>query len=153
MAYWDDIVDAANDITSSTESAESQSRKVFGGESFWEKATSFGSSGGAGQGFRFPSEAEANKMIKRLEERRESIQDRRDRIDRAKSALIRFAPDEASMGYLKAARDSLAKLNDLNDSALEYVNNYISKIEEVKKDKQGSEADASAAFGRTETRA
>lgn len=153
MAYWDDIVNAANDITSSTESAESQSRKVFGGETFWEKATSFGSSGGAGQGFRFPSEAEANKMIKRLEERRESIQQRRDRIRIAQNALVQFAGDQASLRYVKTARESLEKLEDLNDSALRYVDNYIGKIEKVKKDKQGGEADAAAAFNGTETRA
>lgn len=151
VAWLDDVASEVGRIASSVGSATEESRKVFGGESFWEKATSFGS--GGGKGFRFPSEAEATKMINRLEERKESIQRRRTRIQDAYGALTQFAPDHASVSYINTAQDSLRKLEELNDSALKYVTNYISKIEKVKKDKQGSDADAGAAFGGTETRA
>lgn len=151
VAWLDDVASEVGRIASSVGSATEESRKVFGGESFWEKATSFGS--GEGKGFRFPSEAEATKMINRLEERKESIMKRALKIEDARSALTNFAPDHASLSYVQTARDSLDKLMDLNQSALKYVTNYISKIEKVKKDKQGSDADAGAAFGGTETRA
>jgi len=112
-------------------------RTVYGGSSIGEDMAA---ALGTGNGFRFPSVEDANKIINSFKDRRDSIQNRQERISNALETLSTpFAQDDTSIGYIKRAIDSLNKLNELNDSALRYVESYIEKIEKAKQLKQSDE--------------
>ena len=120
-------------------------RTVYGGSSIGEDMAA---ALGTGSGFRFPSVEDANKIINSFKDRRDSIQRRRQEIERVRDMLFRipFSRDSTSLGYLKAANESLSKLDELNNSALKYTNHYIDKIEAAKRVKQGAEEDMAQGF-------
>lgn len=138
LSDWDDILD----------SLEKQ-RKKYGGSSI---GASVGLAAG-GKGFRFPDEAAANKIIASFEERAKSMQKREGLIRDARTELRRrFSDDDVSDSYRDKALASLDALAELNTSAMKYAENYVHKIEDVKKKKQvedgdaGSDADKIARF-------
>jgi len=134
IAGWGDIL----------QSLEEQ-RKKYGG-------TSIGDSMAltvTGKGFRFPDEATANNIIRRFEERRNSMERRKFLISQIRLYLSRqFSEDEVSGRYSGRALDSLQALDQLNESALEYTQKYIEKIRKVKEKKFAEEDELSETANR-----
>lgn len=127
LSGWDDIF----------ESLEVH-RKKYGGTSIGASAVGVSS----GKGFRFPDEDAANKIIRRFQDRADSIDTRRDLIREARRQLMRkFSDDDVSRGYSERAMNSLAKLEELNESAYKYAMNYVRKIEAAKQARRGAEGD------------
>ncbi|WP_034274986.1 hypothetical protein [Haloechinothrix halophila] len=148
---WQESADAVNRaVTGVVESLEDlfdKERTVYGGASLAEGT--FGALG-IGKGFRFPSVEDANKIINSFKDRQESIEKRKKLIAEAYAILDRpFAEDPASVSYIDRARGSLEKLAELNDSALKYVDNYVDKIESIKRSKMNDEEEISNTFDRS----
>ncbi|MGH3516451.1 MAG: hypothetical protein ACRDQ7_03360 [Haloechinothrix sp.] len=118
-------------------------RKVYGGQSFVGGAAS---AVGGGGGFRFPDVETADEIIRMFEDRRDSIRERTSLIREARNALAAPGRDARSVGYVKAAQDSLDKLLELNESAVKYADNYIAKIEKAKQAIHNRESDAEDTF-------
>ncbi len=148
---WEETADAVNRaVTGAVKSLEDvfeKERTIYGGASLAEGLTS---AGGIGRGFRFPSVEDANKIINSFKDRQRSIDERKRLIREARDVLERpFAADATSLGYIQRAQDSLEKLDELNDSALEYVTNYVSKLEDAKRVKMHAEEEISSSFDRS----
>lgn len=111
-------------------------RKKYGGTSIGASVAGASS----GKGFRFPDEEAANKIIKSFEDRVQTIGERKRLIRKAHAELERrFSDDPVSEEYGRKAMDSLAKLGELNDSALKYAQNYVRKIETAKQAKHADD--------------
>lgn len=148
MADIGDIMDGVGDVVGGAvkrlEGLFEKEQKTYGGSSFWDNVTGSG-------GFRFPSEDEAQAMIKTFKDRAESIQRRQDLINDAIVTLrSEFSADEVSLGYSKRAMDSLVALGKLNKSAFNYAKGYVEKIEAVKRDKQQSEQDVADSYNKAQ---
>ncbi|MGH3951476.1 MAG: hypothetical protein ACRDSE_20560 [Pseudonocardiaceae bacterium] len=135
------------DIGEAVGEATAAARKVYGGESF---AGGAASAVGGGGGFRFPDVETADEIIRTFDDRRESINKRTDLIQKAQAALAPPGKDPRSIGYVKAAIDSLDKLRELNESAVKYAHNYIAKIEKAKQAMHHRESDAEDTFRRAQ---
>jgi len=123
-------------------------RTVYGGSSIGEDMAA---ALGTGNGFRFPSVEDANKIINSFKDRRDSMERRKQEIERV-IYLLSYAPfsrDPVSVEYVRQAKDSLYKLDELNSSALKYTNHYIEKIEAAKRIKQDSEEDMVQGFDKS----
>lgn len=147
MADIGDIMDGVGDVVGGAvkrlEGLFEKEQKTYGGSSFWDNVT------GSGGGFRFPSEDEAQAMIKTFKDRRDSIEKRQELINDAMGVLSRrFAADEVSIGYAKRAMESLDALRTLNQSAFNYANGYVEKIEAVKRDKQQSDQEVADTYNK-----
>ncbi|MPY78583.1 MAG: hypothetical protein GEV04_08820 [Actinophytocola sp.] len=149
---WEATADAVNRAVTgamaSLEDVFEKERTVYGGSTWLEDLTS---SVGIGKGFRFPSVEDANKIINNFKDRRDSIEKRRYEIQVATEALISapFSTDSVSVSYLRAAKEALAKLEELNNSALKYTTSYIDKLEAAKRVKADSEEETAAGFDKT----
>lgn len=111
-------------------------RKKYGGTSIGASVAGASS----GKGFRFPDEEAASKIIRTFEDRVRTIGERRQLIREAHLHLeTEFSKDPVSQEYGRKAMDSLAKLGELNDSALKYALNYVRKIEAAKQAKHADE--------------
>ena len=134
LSDWDDIF-ASLEAT----------RKKYGGTSIG--ASVAGAS--AGKGFRFPDEDDANKIIRRFQERARTIGERKRLIEKARDALGEgFSRDDVSQGYVQRAIESLRALDELNDSALKYAQQYAEKIEAAKQAKHAHEGGISGGIGK-----
>lgn len=111
-------------------------RKKYGGTSIGASVAGASS----GKGFRFPDEDAANKIIRSFEDRVRTIGERKSLIRDAQLQLeAEFSRDPVSKEYGRKAMDSLAKLGELNDSALKYAVNYVRKIEAAKQAKHADD--------------
>lgn len=151
MADMGDIMDGVGDVVGGAvkrlEGLFEKEQKTYGGSSIADGVLA----GTGGRGFRFPSEDEAQAMIKTFKDRAESMRERHRLITKAQSMLEqRFSEDDVSIGYVKKAMDSLGSLEQLNKSALKYTLNYIEKIEAVKRDKQQSDQDAADTYSKAQ---
>lgn len=150
---WQETADAVNRaVTGAMESLEDvfdNERTVYGGSTWVESLTS---SAGIGKGFRFPSVEDANKIINSFKDRRESIERRKVDIDRVRYLLVGvpFSTDSVSVSYLRAAKEVLSKLEELNDSALKYATSYIHKLEAAKRAKADAEEETVAGFDKVD---
>lgn len=149
MADMGDIMDGVGDVVGGAvkrlEGLFEKEQKTYGGSSIADGVLA----GTGGRGFRFPSEDEAQAMIKTFKDRAESIERRQKLIEKAIEALANeFSADDVSVGYAKRAMDSLVALGKLNESAFNYANGYVERIDAVKRDKQHGEQEASDVFNR-----
>ncbi len=150
---WEETADAVNRaVTGAVESLEDvfeKERTVYGGASLAEGLTS---AGGIGRGFRFPSVEDANKIINSFKDRRDSMERRRQDIQYVAEVLgtAPFSTDSVSVSYIRAAREALTKLNELNTSALKYTASYIDKLEEAKRAKAEDEEETVAGFDKAD---
>ncbi|MPY97801.1 MAG: hypothetical protein GEU97_07335 [Actinophytocola sp.] len=148
---WEETADAVNraviGAVKSLEDVFEKERTVYGGATWVEGMLS---SVGVGKGFRFPSVEDANKIINSFKDRQRSIENRQDLISQARDVLGQpFADDDASMGYIKKALDSLERLAELNDSALNYVDHYIGKLDAAKQAKHAEDESMAQGFGKS----
>lgn len=149
---WEETADAVNRaVTGAVKSLEDvfeKERTVYGGASLAEGLTS---AAGIGKGFRFPSVEDANKIINSFKDRRDSIERRKQDIHRVRYLLVSlpFSTDPVSVSYLLAAKEALSKLDELNNSALNYTASYIDKLEAAKRVKADAEQVTAAGFDKT----
>ncbi|WP_431876887.1 hypothetical protein [Amycolatopsis sacchari] len=122
-------------------------------QNIWGDATQWGVGTGVGTvsgGFEFPSVEEIDAVLSSWRARQASIAQRGNTLELMVSSLTQQpAEDDATTGYIATWAQSLTQLRDQHRSMLEYIEDYIKKLEAAKQAKQAGEAENEAAVQKT----
>ncbi|WP_236788964.1 hypothetical protein [Amycolatopsis sp. GM8] len=125
--------------------ATSAAEQIFGDVSTWSAVGTV--AGSAGGSFEFPSVEEIDAVLASWRERQDSITKRGDTLEFMVASVYNApANDDATTGYMGIWGTSLSQLRDQHKSMLDYVNNYIQKLEAAKKAKQTGEDETTDAI-------
>ncbi|TNC21181.1 hypothetical protein [Amycolatopsis alkalitolerans] len=121
-------------IGQATEAAQ----EVFGDMSTWANVGSAAQS--VSGAFEFPSVAEIDAILTSWKERQQSIAKRGDTLEFMVNSVYNTpANDDSTIAYMGTWGKSLGQLRDQHKSMLDYVDNYIQKLEAAKRAKQTGE--------------
>lgn len=130
-------------IGQATEAAQS----VWGNLTPWDAGAS---AGGVSGGFEFPSVEEIDAVLNSWRARQESIARRGNTLNAMVNSLLRSpAEDDATTGYMSTWARSLTQLRDQHSSMLDYIEDYITKLEAAKQAKQMGEVETEVALKKT----
>lgn len=104
---------------------------VWGGDILGQGRRVYGGGGGGGGRFEMDP-AELASVIRLWEDELDKIVDDGKRIDRIIASMEAPGKDAVSSGYVSTSMDSLAALQNQNDSMRKYVQEYIKKLKEAR---------------------
>lgn len=123
--------------------ATNAAKGIWGDVTPWDNGAP---AGGVSGGFEFPSVEEIDAVLSSWRARQASIAQRGATLQLLASAITRSpAEDDATTGYLSTWTQSLDQLRDQHSSMLDYVDDYIQKLEAAKNAKQTGEDETQSA--------